>query len=63
LVLEDFGITAPIDLNPQRPGADGSPASPRGTVMAEAVQTFARMFNLKPAPITRNPAPDQVRES
>jgi phytoene desaturase len=63
LVLEDFGINAPIDLNPQRPGADGSTPAPRGTVMAEAVQTFARMFNLKPAPIARNPAPDQIRES
>lgn len=63
LLLEDFGINAPIDLNPQRPGAEGSTASPRGTVMAEAVQTFARMFNLKPAPITRNSATDQIRES
>lgn len=62
LLLEDFGINAPIDLNPQRPGAEGA-TTPRGTVMAEAVQTFARMFNLKPAPIARNPASDQIRES
>lgn len=63
LLLEDFGINAPIDLNPQRPGVNGSTAAPRGTVMAEAVQTFARMFNLKPAPISRNEPPDRVRES
>lgn len=63
LLLEDFGINAPIDLNPQRPGVDGSTPGPRGTVMAEAVQSFARMFNLKPAPIARNPNPDNGRDA
>ncbi len=63
LLLEDFGINAPINLNPQRPALNQAPAAPRSTVMADAVQTFARLFNFKPAPIARNTASDQVRES
>lgn len=63
LLLEDFGINAPINLNPQRPVGPGTPAGGSSSVMAEAVQTFARMFSLKPAPITRDSAPDQIRKS
>jgi len=51
LLLEDLDVQPPIDLNPQRAALRQPQTEPRPGVMADAVQTFARLFNLKPAPI------------
>ena len=59
LVLEDLGVNGGNLVTPEKPVANTHRS---GNVMADAVQTFARLLNLKPAPIVNDRTPDSSRE-
>jgi topoisomerase-4 subunit B len=58
--LEDLGVNAP-SIEPPVRVEESQPRSNR--VMADAVQTFARLLNLKPAPIVNERITEPTRES
>jgi hypothetical protein len=60
LLLEDLGVNAPAVAA----SASLEEVQPRGgRVMADAVQTFARLLNLKTAPIANEPITEPTRKS
>ena len=66
LLLDDLGVSnSPVEPPSRReqPGPGTSVTARSGKAMADAVQTFARLLNLKTAPIANERVADRRHES